>query len=35
MKNNNVFVFGILFSYVKAYETDKDYWKYRVFDGFH
>lgn len=32
MKNNNGFVFNILFSSVKAHETDRDYWKDGVFD---
>lgn len=34
MKNNTVFVFNILFSSMKAYETDRDYCKGGVFHGF-
>lgn len=34
MKNNTVFVFNNLFSFMKAYETDGYYWKGGVFHGF-
>lgn len=34
MKNNTVFVFNILFSSMKAYETDRDYCKGGVFHVF-
>lgn len=34
MKNNAAFVFNILFSFMKVYETDGDYWKGGVFHGF-